>query len=104
VTLLYYWLKTPEMAIERVKSRMAAGVHDVPEETIRRRYNAGIHYCFTNYAPICEKWILADNSLIPFRVIAEGSKNEVINIRDEEIYEKIKAIGESVDLAKLEKE
>jgi hypothetical protein len=37
-------------------------------------------------------------------VIAEGSKNEVINIRDEETYEKIKAIGESVDLAKFEKE
>ena len=92
------------MAIERVKARVAAVGHDIPEETIRRRYNVGIHYFFTNYAPICERWILADNSQIPFRVIAEGSKNEVINIRDEEIYEKIKAIGESVDLAKLEKE
>ena len=38
------------------------------------------------------------------RVIAEGSKIAVINIRDEETYEKIKAIGESVDLAKFEKE
>jgi hypothetical protein len=37
-------------------------------------------------------------------VIAEGSKNEVINIRDEETYEKIKAISESVDVAKSEQE
>ena len=95
VTLLYFWLKTPEMAIERVKARVATGGHDIPEETIRRRYQVGINYFFNYYAPICERWILADNSQIPFRVIAEGSKDEVINIRDKEIYEKIKAIGEA---------
>lgn len=95
VTLLYFWLKTPEMAIERVKARVATGGHDIPEETIRRRYHVGINYFFNYYAPISERWILADNSQIPFRVIAEGSKDEVINIRDEETYAKIKAIGES---------
>ncbi len=94
VTLLYFWLKTPEMAIERVKARVAAGGHDIPEETIRRRYNVGIDYFFHYYAPMCERWILADNSQIPFRVIAEGSKNDVINIRDEETYNIIKEIGE----------
>jgi predicted ABC-type ATPase len=104
VTLLYFWLNSPELAIERVKARVATGGHNIPEETIRRRYQVGIDYFFHYYAPICERWILADNSQIPFRVIAEGSKNEVINIRDEETYEKIKAIGESVDLAKFEKE
>ena len=76
VTLLYFWLKTPELAVERVRARVAAGGHDIPED-----------------APISERWILADNSQIPFRVIAEGSKSDVINIRDKETYEKIKAIG-----------
>ena len=95
VTLLYFWLNSPELAVERVRARVEAGGHNIPEETIRRRYNVGIYYFFNSYAPICERWILADNSQIPFRVIAEGSKNEAINIRDEETYEKIKAIGES---------
>ena len=93
VTLLYFWLKTPELAVERVRDRVAAGGHDIPEETIRRRYQVGIDYFFHYYAPISERWILADNSQIPFRVIAEGSKSDVINIRDKETYEKIKAIG-----------
>ena len=93
VTLLYFWLKTPELAVERVRARVAAGGHDIPEETIRRRYQVGIDYFFHYYAPISERWILADNSQIPFRVIAEGSKSDVINIRDKETYEKIKAIG-----------
>lgn len=94
VTLLYFWLNSPELAIERVKARVEAGGHDIPEETIRRRYHVGIDYFFHYYAPICERWILADNSQIPFRVIAEGSKNDVINIRNVQIYEVIKKIGE----------
>lgn len=95
VTLLYFWLKSPELAIERVKARVEAGGHDIPEETIIRRYHVGIDYFFHYYAPICERWILADNSQIPFRVIAEGSKDEVINIKDEETYAKIKTIAET---------
>ena len=94
VTLLYFWLNSPDMAVERVKARVEAGGHNIPEETIRRRYKTGIYYFFNLYAPICERWILADNSQIPFRVIADGSKDEVINIRDEETYSKIFRISE----------
>jgi predicted ABC-type ATPase len=95
VTLLYFWLNSPELAIARVKARVEAGGHNIPEETIRRRYNVGIDYFFNIYSPISERWILADNSQIPFRVIAEGSKTDVINIRDEETYRKIYAIAEA---------
>lgn len=94
VTLLYFWLNSPELAVERVRARVEAGGHNIPEDTIRRRYSTGVYYFFNLYAPISERWILADNSQIPFRVIAEGSKDEAINIRDEETYGKIVAIAE----------
>jgi len=93
VTLLYFWLNSPELAIERVHARVEAGGHNIPEETIRRRYKVGIDYFFHLYAPICERWILADNSQIPFRVIAEGSKLDLINIKDKETFEKIREIA-----------
>ena len=89
VTLLYFWLNSPELAIERVKARVENGGHNIPEETIRRRYKVGVDYFFHHYAPICERWILADNSQTPFRVIAEGSKGDVVNIRDKETFDKI---------------
>ncbi|MBR5835645.1 MAG: zeta toxin family protein [Bacteroidales bacterium] len=89
VTLLYFWLNSPELAIERVKARVENGGHNIPEETIRRRYKVGVDYFFHHYAPICERWILADNSQTPFRVIAEGSKEDVVNIRDKETFDKI---------------
>lgn len=94
VTLLYFWLNSPELAIERVQARVEAGGHNIPEETIRRRYQVGIDYFFHYYSPICERWILADNSQIPFRVIAEGSKDTIINIKDEETFQKIRSIGD----------
>lgn len=94
ITLLYFWLNSPELAVERVRARVETGGHNIPEETIRRRYTVGIYYFFNSYAPICERWILADNSQAPFRVIAEGSKKDIINIKDEETYRKIKAIAD----------
>ena len=102
VTVLYFWLNSPELAVERVRARVEAGGHNIPEDTIRRRYNIGIYYFFNLYAPICERWILADNSQIPFRVVAEGSKNEIINIKDEDTYSKILAISE--ERGRLEEE
>ncbi len=98
VTLLYFWLNTPELAIQRVKARVEAGGHNIPEETIRRRYRVGIQYFFNDYSPVCERWILADNSQIPFRVVAEGSKLDTVSIRDEETYYKIRSYADySVD-------
>lgn len=102
VTLIYFWLNSPELAVERVRARVEAGGHNIPEETIRRRYSVGIYYFFNSYAPICERWILADNSQAPFRVIAEGSKRDIINIRDEDTYMRIKAIAE--DRQKIQEE
>ncbi|MBD3562297.1 AAA family ATPase, partial [Planktothrix sp. FACHB-1355] len=36
--LLFLWLPSPEVAIARVQQRVREGGHNVPEETIRRRY------------------------------------------------------------------
>ena len=102
VTLLYFWLNSPELAIARVRARVEAGGHNIPEETIVRRYHTGIYYFFNLYAPISERWILADNSQIPFRVVAEGTKNEILTIRDEDSYQKIKTIAD--EWQKMEEE
>ena len=42
-SVILYFLKLPseEMAIERVHLRVAEGGHNVPEDTIRRRYHKG---------------------------------------------------------------
>ena len=89
--MLYFWLNSPEIAIQRVAARVKAGGHDIPEETIRRRYIMGLHYLFHDYMQTCDKWILADNSNPPYDVIAEGSKKGLV-IRDMERYETVKSL------------
>lgn len=93
VTLLYFWLNSPDLAVRRVADRVAAGGHNIPEETVRRRYSVGLKYFFENYAPICERWILADNSQSPFSVVAEYNGGS-LNVRDRAKFEKIKEIAD----------
>ncbi|MDR2139467.1 MAG: zeta toxin family protein [Tannerella sp.] len=92
VTLLYFWLNTPDLAVERVKNRVLAGGHNVTESTIRRRYEAGIHNLFELYLPICDFWMIADNSLSPLEVIAKGfKKDNKGTIYNSVIYNKLKS-------------
>ena len=91
ITLLYLWLNSPELAIRRVKARVEAGGHNIPDDVVRRRYVMGLKYFFEDYKPESDHWILADNSKSPFVVVAEGSKTETI-IRDATKYELIRNI------------
>ena len=91
-TVLYFWLSSPELAIERVRDRVESGGHHIPDAVIRRRYVMGLQYLFDVYIPVIDRWILADNSKPPFSVVAEGSK-DVIYIKDNEKYQLIQRIA-----------
>ena len=96
VTIIYLWLNSPEMAIARVRDRVAAGGHNTPEHIIRRRYFMGLQYFFDEYAPECDRWILADNSSTPFKVVAEGN-HSMVHIKDHALYEHIWALAHPDD-------
>ena len=91
-TVLYFWLNSPELAIERVRDRVESGGHHIPDAVIRRRYVMGLQYLFDVYIPVIDRWILADNSKPPFSVVAEGSK-DVTYIKDNEKYQLIQRIA-----------
>ena len=86
VTLVFFWLKMPELAVERVKLRVEAGGHYVPEATIRRRYDVGIRNLFNLYIPVCDYWIMIDNSNNPSTIIAEGGTSVVTKIHNKTVY------------------
>ena len=88
VTVVYLWLRDPEIAVGRVAARVEAGGHDVAPDVIRRRYYTGLEYFFELYAPVCDKWMLVDNSDNEFRIVAEGSSKGT-TVRDPAIYQQI---------------
>lgn len=85
VHILYFWLNSPELAIKRVKDRVASGGHNIPDNVVRRRYVMGLQYFFDTYSPICDKWTLADNSKSPFSIVAEGTR-KLKYIKDNEKF------------------
>ncbi|MBR1687322.1 MAG: zeta toxin family protein [Prevotella sp.] len=72
ITLLYFWLNSPELAERRVAERVSKGGHNIPTDIIHRRYYEGIRNLFEIYVPIVDTWIIADNSSLPREVIATG--------------------------------
>lgn len=62
VSLIYIWLNSPELALQRVAVRVKKGGHNIPENVVRRRYTKGISNLFKLFMPICDTWIAADNS------------------------------------------
>ncbi len=74
--LLFLWLRTPELAIQRVKERVRLGGHHIPETIIRRRYQRGIKNFFTLYSPLVQSWGVYDNSSNSPGLIATVHQNE----------------------------
>lgn len=89
VSLLYFWLESPELAVNRVRARVAAGGHNIEEDIIRRRYKAGLKNLFSLYMPICDYWLLIDNSCLQQKIVAEMDVAQEIKIYYPEIYSKL---------------
>jgi len=71
--LFFISLPTPEVAVNRVRSRAQRGGHSVPEETIRRRFEAGLRKFFELYRPLATTWEFHDNLQAPgLKLIAMG--------------------------------
>lgn len=58
VTLIYLRLNSATMSVERVRKRVESGGHNIPEETIRRRFTKSETYFETVYKPIVNTWHL----------------------------------------------
>lgn len=88
VSLIYIWLNSPELALQRVAERVANGGHNIPADVIQRRYYAGIKNLFNLFMPICDVWIVADNSFNMLNVVAEKAEFENI-IKNDDLWNRI---------------
>lgn len=72
ISLAFLSLPDPEIAIARVAARVAAGGHNIPETTIRRRFKAGLNNFHQLYSPLANSWSLYDNSGNEPKLISRG--------------------------------
>jgi predicted ABC-type ATPase len=90
VHLLFLWLPSPELAIARVAARVQQGGHHVPDETIRRRYHAGLRNFFRLYQSVVDSWILFDNaSREGHKLIASRIEDEGVQVVNQTLWDSI---------------
>ncbi|MDO8316664.1 MAG: zeta toxin family protein [Flavobacterium sp.] len=90
VTLLFFWLQNVDLAIERVKTRVIEGGHNIEIEVIKRRYKNGIKNLFEIYLLLVNEVMIFDNSGGKPELIAEKTSDSEINILNELKFNKLK--------------
>ncbi|OFV92820.1 MAG: hypothetical protein A3G76_10170 [Acidobacteria bacterium RIFCSPLOWO2_12_FULL_65_11] len=93
VHFVFLWLSSADLAVERVADRVRAGGHNVPVETIRRRYQAGVRNFFSLYEPVASTWRLYDGSRREPRLIARRLESQPLKIYDETVWAVVKRQG-----------
>jgi predicted ABC-type ATPase len=58
ISLVYLRLGSVEESLARVRKRVAAGGHGIPEDAIRRRFGKSLGYLETVYKPIVDEWYI----------------------------------------------
>ena len=92
ITLLFFWLNDPQLAVQRVQSRVREGGHSIPTETILRRYQSGIKNLFGIYFEIPDLLLIYDNS---------NGTPELIFMKEKEIGEVISEKSKFTAIQKL---
>ncbi|MFN8394967.1 MAG: zeta toxin family protein [Bacteroidia bacterium] len=94
VSLLFFWLDSPELAVDRVRRRVSKGGHSIPVEVVHRRYRAGIVNLINIFLPIVDHWAIMNNTSAFSEIIAERLENGDVMIHDRLIFAEIEMYGE----------
>lgn len=86
VQIAFLWLPDVELSIQRVAERVRVGGHDIPVETIRRRFDRGLKNFLNLYARIADAWRFYNASSDVPELIASSDKMLGLTIDDEELW------------------
>ena len=72
VKLIFLYLPSVELAIARVRARVAQGGHDIADPIIRSRFERGLINFSKVYRPLVDSWAIYDNSGVSPVLIESG--------------------------------
>jgi predicted ABC-type ATPase len=86
IHLFYLWIPSVNLALSRIKERVASGGHNVPEADVRRRFSKSLYNFLAHYKNLADYWTIFNNSTVPPTLIARADHNKV-EIFDKAIYQ-----------------
>ena len=90
IILLYFWLSSPLLAIERIKGRVRKGGHFVPDHVVKRRYERGLINLFRIFIPEVDSFFVINNSGQTPSLIAKGGTLSVV-VYDRKTWNQLKS-------------
>ncbi len=92
VTLVFFSLDSIALAIDRVKTRVLEGGHNIPSDVIARRYQNGLKNLFEIYSEIVDELAIFNNSNGKQELIAEKDSSSSIKIINIKAYNYLNSI------------
>ena len=86
VAIVFIFLRSPEVCVARVRNRVMAGGHDVPEEDIIRRFYRSKRNFWQFYKDRVDKWDLFYNSGDSLQGVASG-QGDGVAVTNEVLFE-----------------
>jgi len=86
VVLFFLWIPDADFSKKRIRERAKHGGHDIPDDTIYRRFPRIMRNFTKIYIPLCDKVICYDNSGPKFVPVFEQD-GKVRRIFNQNIYE-----------------
>ena len=83
--LLYSFVESPDISINRIKVRVLNGGHHVPTEDVIRRFHRSKNNFWFKYKDIVDEWSLFYNGSAEYSLIAKSINNN-IEVFNEELY------------------
>ena len=88
VELIYLYLPSVQLSIERVAERVKHGGHNITLPSIIRRYPRSIDNLIHHYAPLCDSVLCLDNSEKQNNVVFTQTKQDIM-VNNKAIYQTI---------------
>jgi predicted ABC-type ATPase len=88
-TVIFLWLPSAQIAIERVARRIKQGGHRIPADVIVRRYLSGLRNMREIYLPLADEAFIYDNSDGSGLLIAERRETTQLIIHDQYRWDRI---------------
>ena len=72
ITIVFLSLASPQLALQRIASRVRQGGHDIPRADVLRRFQRSWGNYHTLYRPLAHAWSVYDNSCDAPKLLEEG--------------------------------
>ena len=79
--------------MRRVKLRVRLGGHDVPSDTVKRRFARSMSNFFSLYQDVADEWTLFDNSVDGEARLIASFNGIQLNIKDEAAWLRVQRLA-----------